>query len=125
VEYVQPVSRKRQIVRKYWFDGAIALLAIVGLIEFAIRDEQSSSPWFAVLAVGTLVFLIVARRRFPFAAPAAYWVVASAVAFVDAVLLPSIQSLFVVGWRPRSCSGTCGTASRPRPAWLSSSAALS
>jgi signal transduction histidine kinase len=97
VEYVQRVGRKRQIVRKYWFDGAIALLAIVGLIEFAVRDEQSSSPWFAVLAVGTLVFLIVARRRFPFAAPAAYWVVASAVAFVDAALLPSIQSLFVVG----------------------------
>jgi signal transduction histidine kinase len=97
VEYVQRVSRKRQIVRKYWFDGAIALLAIVGLIEFAVRDEQSSSPWFAVTVVGTLVFLIVARRRFPFAAPAAYWVVASAVAFDDPVLLPSIQSLFVVG----------------------------
>jgi signal transduction histidine kinase len=97
VQYFQRVSRKRNVVRKYWFDGAIALLAIVGLIEFAVRDEQSSSPWFAVAAVGTLVFLIVARRRFPFAAPAAYWVVASAVAFVDAVLLPSIQSLFVVG----------------------------
>jgi signal transduction histidine kinase len=97
VEYVQRVSRKRQIVRKYWFDGAIALLAIVGLIEFTVRDEQSSSPWFAVTVVGTLVFLIVARRRFPFAAPAAYWVVASAVAFDDPVLLPSIQSLFVVG----------------------------
>ena len=91
------MSRKRAIVRKYWFDGAIALLAIVGLIEFAIRDEHSSSPWFAVAVVGALVFLIVARRRFPFAAPATYWVVASAVAFVDAVLLPSIQSLFVVG----------------------------
>ena len=91
------MSRKRDIVRKYWFDGAIALLAIVGLIEFAIRAEPSSSPWFAVAAVGTLVFLIVARRRFPFAAPAAYWVVASAVSFADAVLLPSIQSLFVVG----------------------------
>jgi signal transduction histidine kinase len=84
-------------VRKYWFDGAIALLAIVGLLEFAVRDEPSSSPWVAVAAVGTLVFLIVARRRFPFAAPAAYWVVASAISFVDAVLLPSIQSLFVVG----------------------------
>jgi len=91
------VSRKRQLVRKYWFDGAIALLAIVGLIEFAVRGEQSSSPWFAVLVVGTLVFLIVARRRFPFAAPAAYWVVAAGIAFVDPVLLPSIQSLFVVG----------------------------
>jgi signal transduction histidine kinase len=84
-------------VRKYWFDGAIALLAIVGLLEFAIRDEQSSSPWFAVPAVAALVLLIVARRRFPFAAPAAYWLLAAAIAFVDAVLLPSIQSLFVVG----------------------------
>jgi signal transduction histidine kinase len=97
VQYVQRVSRKRSLVRKYWFDGAIALLAIVGLLEFAIRDEQSSSPWFAVPAVAALVLLIVARRRFPFAAPAAYWLLAAAIAFVDAVLLPSIQSLFVVG----------------------------
>jgi signal transduction histidine kinase len=97
VEYVQRMSRQRNVVRKYWFDGGIALLAIVGLIEFAVRDTQSSSPWFAVVAVGTLVFLIVARRRFPFAAPAAYWVVAAGISFVDSELLPSIQSLFVVG----------------------------
>ena len=91
------MSRKRAILRTYWFDGAIALLAIVGLVEFAVRDQQSSSPWLALLVVGTLVLLIVARRRFPFAAPAAYWVFAAGISFVDPELLPSIQSLFVVG----------------------------
>ena len=97
MQYVQRVSRKRNFVRKYWFDGAIALLAIVGLLEFAVRDAPSSTPWFAVPAVGTLVLLIIARRRFPFAAPAAYWVLAASISFVDSALLPSIQSLFVVG----------------------------
>jgi hypothetical protein len=43
VQYFQRVSRKRNVVRKYWFDGAIALLAMVGLIEFAVRDESGPS----------------------------------------------------------------------------------
>ena len=44
-----------------------------------------------------LVLPLFARRRFPFAAPAAYWLVAAALTYVDGVLIPFIGSLGVVG----------------------------
>jgi signal transduction histidine kinase len=40
---------------------------------------------------------LFARRRFPFAAPAAYWLLAAALTFVDGLLIPFIGSLGVVG----------------------------
>ena len=46
---------------------------------------------------GVLVLPLFARRRFPFAAPAAYWLLATAITFGDGVLLAFIGSLGVVG----------------------------
>jgi signal transduction histidine kinase len=43
------------------------------------------------------VLPLFARRRFPFAAPAAYWLMATALTFVDGLLIPFIGSLGVVG----------------------------
>ena len=63
---------------------------------------------------------LFARRRFPFAAPAAYWLIATALSFVDGLLIPFMVSLFPSGWRPRSCSGTCATPDRRGPDWRSS-----
>jgi len=92
------VSRLRYLARKYWLELAIALLAIVGLVEFAVtRDAPDPTLWFAVPAVAVLVLALFARRRFPFAGPAAYWLLGAAISFVDAQLIPSMQSLFPVG----------------------------
>jgi signal transduction histidine kinase len=43
------------------------------------------------------VLPLLAWRRFPFAAPAAYWVLAVAITFVDGTLIPYVDSLSVVG----------------------------
>ena len=90
-----------RIARTYWLDLAIALLAIVGLVDFAIRRDEPGAPesslGFAVGVVTALVVAVVARRRFPFAAPAAYWLLAAAISFVDWALVPFINSLFPVG----------------------------
>ena len=92
------MSRIGYVARKYWFELAIALLAIVGLIELAVRrDAPQTTLWFAVPAVGVLVLALFTRRRFPFAGPAAYWLLAVAISFVDGQLIPSMQSLFPVG----------------------------
>src|SRR5437763_141793 len=56
-----------------------------------------SSAWFVVLAIASLVLAIFARRRFAFAAPAAYWLLAAGISFVDWRLVPFVSSLFVVG----------------------------
>ena len=91
------MSRIGYFARKYWLELAVALLAIVGLLELAVRDGPQTTLWFAVPAVGVLVLALCARRRFPFAGPAAYWLLAAAISFVDAELIPSMQSLFPVG----------------------------
>jgi signal transduction histidine kinase len=47
--------------------------------------------------VAILVLPLFARRRFPFAAPAAYWLLAAALSYVDGLLIAFIGSLGVVG----------------------------
>ena len=95
------MSRIRQRAREYWFEGAIVLLASVGLLELAVRRDEPGAPtspmWFAVAAVAALVLSLCVRRRYPFAGPAAYWVLAAGISFVDWNLLPFMQSFFVIG----------------------------
>jgi signal transduction histidine kinase len=47
--------------------------------------------------LAVLVLPLFMRRRFPFAAPALYWLVAAAITFVDGLLIPFIGSLGIVG----------------------------
>jgi signal transduction histidine kinase len=95
------VSRVRSVTREYWFELTIALLALLGLVEVVVSHDSPNAPpsplWFVVLAVAVLVLTLCARRRFPFAGPAAYWVLAAGISFVDWQLLPFMQSFFVIG----------------------------
>ncbi len=101
MRYVQRVSRIGDIARRYWFELLIAFLALAGMLELVVgRDSPGAPPitlWFSVPAMAVLVLPLFARRRFPFAAPAAYWVLAAALSFVDGVLVPFVGSLGVVG----------------------------
>jgi signal transduction histidine kinase len=95
------VSRIRSVAREYWFELLIAVLAIAGMLELVIGRDLPGAPttslWFSVPAVAILVLPLFARRRFPFAAPAAYWLMAAALSFIDGLLVPFIGSLGVVG----------------------------
>jgi signal transduction histidine kinase len=101
VEYVQRVSHLRYLTRKYWFDLLVALLAIVGMIEVVLGRGSPGAPsttlWFCVPAIAILVLPIFARRRFPFAGPAVYWLLAAGIPFVDPLLIPYADALFPVG----------------------------
>jgi signal transduction histidine kinase len=101
VRYVRCVSRIRYVAREYWLELLIAFLAIAGMLELVVgRDSPGAPPttlWIAIPTVGVLVLLLLARRRFPFAAPAAYWLVAAAISFGDGVLLAFVGSLSIVG----------------------------
>jgi signal transduction histidine kinase len=98
--YLQHVSR-RDVIREYWFELLIAFMAIAGMVELVVgRDNPGAPPtslWIAVPTVGVLVLPLFARRRFPFAAPAAYWLLAGAISFFDGILLAFVGSLGVVG----------------------------
>src|SRR5215218_4242065 len=95
------MSRIRYVVREYWFELLIAVLAIAGMLELVVGRDLPGAPatslWFSVPAVAVLVLPLFAHRRFPFAAPAAYWLMATALTFVDGLLIPFIGSLGVVG----------------------------
>jgi signal transduction histidine kinase len=91
----------RHIARDNWFELLIGALGVVAMIELIVGrnspGEPSTSLRYAVPVVGLLVAPLFARRRFPFAAPAAYWVAASAISFFDGVLIPFMVSLFPIG----------------------------
>jgi len=88
------------LARRYGFDLPIALLAIEGMVEIVVRRDAADAPrtlWFALPAIAILVLPIFARRRFPFAAPTTYWLLAVGISFVDWRLIPFVAGLFPVG----------------------------
>ena len=101
MRYVQRVSRIGYVAREYWFELLIAFLAIAGMLELVVGRDSPGAPsttlWIAIPTIAVLVLLLLARRRFPFAAPAAYWLLAAAISFGDGVLLAFVGSLGIVG----------------------------
>jgi signal transduction histidine kinase len=95
------MSRLERVMRKYWVDVLIALLAVAGALELVVARNSDSDPppglAVSILLLAVLVAPIFARRRFPFGGPAAYWVLAAAITFYDGLLIPFIGSLGVVG----------------------------
>jgi signal transduction histidine kinase len=100
VQYLQRVSRIRYLSRTYVVDVLIALLLIAAMLEVLVGRDSPDAPhttlWFVLPAIAILVLPILARRRFPFA-PAAHWLLAAGISFVDWRLIPFAISIFVVG----------------------------
>lgn len=119
MEYLQRVSRIRHLAREYWFELLIALLAVAGMLQVIVnRDSPGAAAvtlWFSVPALAVLVLPLFAWRRFPFAAAAAYWLLAVAITFVDGTLIPSVDSLSVVGL---AAAFLLGHLRNSRQAWL-------
>jgi signal transduction histidine kinase len=95
------MNRIRESAREYWFELLVVSLAIAGMLELVVGRNSPGAPtttlWFAIPAVAVLVLPLLARRRFPFAGPAAYWLMAAALSSFDGLLLPFIGSLGIVG----------------------------
>jgi signal transduction histidine kinase len=101
VEYVRCVSRFWWFARSYGFDLLIAVGALEGALEVALRPDAArqldTTLWFAVPAVATVVLVLLWRRRFPFAAPAAVWLLAATLSSVDGRLIGSVGVLNLAG----------------------------
>jgi signal transduction histidine kinase len=100
LQYGRHVTRIEALSREYVVDLLVALLLVTATLEVLVGRDSPSAPqmtlWFVVPAIAILVVPILARRRYPFA-PAAHWVLAVAIAFVDWRLIPYAISIFVVG----------------------------
>jgi signal transduction histidine kinase len=95
------MSRIRDLARERWFELLMAAMAIAGMLELVVGRDLPGAPatslWFSIPAMAVLVLPLFAYRRFPFAAPVAYWLIATAITFVDGVLIAFVGSLGVVG----------------------------
>ena len=95
------MSRLASLGRRYGFDALILLAALESALEVAFRDDPAREPtlagWLAAPAIVLVVLPLLARRRFPFAAPAAVWLLAMALSFLDGRLVVFTATPFLAG----------------------------
>jgi signal transduction histidine kinase len=95
------VGDLRAGLRRYAFDALVVLAAVESAFEVAFRHDPIRAPrttlWFAVPATALLFAPLLARRRFPFAAPAALWIVGAVLSFIDGRLVVFPAAAFVAG----------------------------
>ena len=128
VTYVDRVSRARLFFSKYGLDVLIVIAAVESAISTARRDDPGhpTGPllWFEVLAVTAIVLTLLARRRFPFGAPAVTWLWSAALSFVDGLLIVDKAGLFLAGMGAALLLGNLPPRQRRHgSAWRSCSAA--
>jgi signal transduction histidine kinase len=82
-------------------DILIALAAAAGVIETVVEHGSAHAPrsalWFVAPAAAAVVLPLLSRRRLPFAAPAALWLLVAALSFIDGRLVPSVVAVFLAG----------------------------
>ena len=98
--YLELVQRLGTLVRRHGFDALIIVAAIYGALDVALRTDPqqvASSLWFAVPAAAICVLPLLFRRRFPFAAPAAVWILGPACSFIDGRLTANTFTIYMAG----------------------------
>ena len=95
------MSRMWPLVRRHAFDALIVAVALEGALEVVLRQDDANAPessvWFAAPAIALLALPLLARRRFPFAAPAGLWIVAAVLSIVDGKLVTFTASASIAG----------------------------
>ena len=101
MEYVRRMQQVRSLARRYGLDALIVAAAIAAALEVGLRDDPlrapRTTPWFAVPAIVLVTLPLLGRRRFPFGAAAAVWLLGASLSFVDGRLVPFAGSALVAG----------------------------
>ena len=112
------MSRIGLLARKRGFDALIVLAAVESVLELAVRHDSADAPsttlWFVVPAAAVMVLPLLWRRRFPFAAPAAVWVLGAAISFVDGRLVVFPVGISAAGWAASFLLGSLRDARQAR-----------
>ena len=95
------MQRIGSLARRYGLDILIVVGAVYGALDVALRTDAARVPttslWFAVPAAAIAVLPLLGRRQFPFAAPAAVWILAAAISFVDERLVVTTFTIYLAG----------------------------
>jgi len=89
------VERLGSLAREYALEILIAALAVESTAEVVLRHEGQRPAWFDATAIALVVLPLLGRRRFPFSAAAASWLVAAAVSFIDGQLVVVPVAAFI------------------------------
>ncbi len=104
-------------MRRHAFDALIVLAAAESALEVAFRDgpqAPTTTKWLTVPAVALVPLALLARRRFPFAAPAGVWLFAAALSFVDGELIGFAAGIFAAGMAAAFLLGNLSDATQAR-----------
>lgn len=93
------MDRLGSVARRYGLEILVALIVIESVAEVAFRHHppHSGMVWFDVSAIALVNAPLLARRRFPFLAPAALWLLAAMSSVVDGLLIANSASSFLGG----------------------------
>ena len=95
------MRRLWSLAHSYGLDVLIVLLTVEATLEVAARHNSPDAPrttlWFLIPALVITALPLFARRRFPFGAPATFWLLGVAVSFIDGRVMTSMTSVFVLG----------------------------
>jgi len=116
------VKRLLPLARRHGFDLLIVVAAVAGALEVVFKDDPGNEPtspaWFAAPATVVIVLVLLARRRFPFAAPAGFWLLAAAISFVDGGLVVFTVTLYLAGLAAAFLLGSTRDAAQGRQGLL-------
>lgn len=94
------MARIGQLARSYGLDVLVVLATVESALEVAFRGGPQAptlTPWLAVPAIAIVPLPLLARRRYPFVAPASVFLLAAALSFVDGQLIDFAAGVFVCG----------------------------
>jgi signal transduction histidine kinase len=94
------VERFRSVARGYGIEALTVLLAVESVVATAFRRTVPGEPrmmWFDVLAIPLVIAPLLGRRRFPFSAPAAVWLLAATASVIDGGLVANSVGGFLAG----------------------------
>jgi signal transduction histidine kinase len=112
------VNTPASLGRRYGFDALILLAALESALEVVYRHDAAHEPrlthWLAAPAIALVVLPLLARRQFPFAAPAAVWLLAVALSFADGRLVVFTATPLIAGMAAAFLLGGLGDDTRAR-----------
>jgi signal transduction histidine kinase len=97
---VKAMERLTSLARRYWFDAFVIACAVAAAIELVVRRNEDSAPqsslWLLVPLAVIGILPLLGYRRFPFAAPAAVFLVGALTSFVDGDLVTFAGGTFFI-----------------------------
>ena len=93
--------RVGRFLAAWGLDVVIVCAAVASAIGTVLRDDADRPDgvqlWFEVAAIVVVALALLARRRFPFLAPAFVWVAAAGLSLLDAQLITTQPGVFFCG----------------------------